>query len=57
MKIDSCIAPIVAALQMAGINMRGSCCGHGKQPGENMLEDGRTLEIIAADATRNEKVL
>jgi len=46
--IDSCIAEIVHALQKAGINMRGSCCGHGKIPGDIHLQDGRIL--IVADA-------
>jgi len=45
MSIDACIAPIVSALQIAGINMRGSCCGHGKQNGEIELEDGRKLLV------------
>jgi hypothetical protein len=43
--IDSCIAPIVRALQGAGINMRSSCCGHGKGPGEIVLADGRRLVL------------
>ncbi|MCK5127916.1 MAG: hypothetical protein KAR42_16785 [candidate division Zixibacteria bacterium] len=45
-KIDKCIAPIVEALQKGGIDMRGSCCGHGKGPGEINLQDGRTIKII-----------
>jgi hypothetical protein len=44
-KIDKCIAPIVKALQKGGINMRGSCCGHGKDIGEIELSDGRKLLI------------
>lgn len=43
--IDSCIAPIVNALQLAGIDMRASCCGHGKTNGRIDLQDGRILEI------------
>jgi len=46
-KIDACIAPIVSALQTGGINMRGSCCGHGKRMGRIDLEDGRILLIKA----------
>ncbi|MHA1952283.1 MAG: hypothetical protein ACW987_20795 [Candidatus Thorarchaeota archaeon] len=46
MKIDSCIAPIVNALQMGGINMRGSCCGHGKSEGYIELQDGRYIFIL-----------
>ena len=44
-KIDSCIAPIVAALQMGGIDMQGSCCGHGEHLGDIHLLDGRILLI------------
>lgn len=43
--IDSCIAPIVKALQEAGIDMRASCCGHGKGDGKIILQDGRILII------------
>jgi len=44
-KIDKCIAPIVKALQVAEIDMRGSCCGHGRTDGEIPLQDGRTIII------------
>jgi hypothetical protein len=44
-KIDYCISDIVKALQGAGINMRGSCCGHGKEIGTIGLSDGRRLLI------------
>jgi len=44
-KIDHCIAPIVKALQKGGIDMRASCCGHGKRRGRIELQDGRTLII------------
>ena len=43
-QIDYCIAPIVRALQDAGIDMRGSCCGHGEK-GSILLQDGRVLTI------------
>ena len=43
--MDKCIAPFVAALQRAGINMRGSCCGHGKGPGQIDLSDGWMIRI------------
>lgn len=43
--IDKCIAPIVRALENAGILMRGSCCGHGKRDGDIHLQDGRILII------------
>ena len=44
--IDKCIAPIVEALQAAGIHMRGSCCGHGQYVGEIHLWDGETVILI-----------
>lgn len=34
--IDSCIAPIVAALNAAGIRTDASCCGHGTGPGSTI---------------------
>jgi len=45
-QIDTCIAPIVEALQRANIDMRGSCCGHGKGCGDIHLQDGRALVIL-----------
>jgi len=47
-QVDRCIAPLVAALQRGGIAMRSSCCGHGKGPGEILLEDGRRLVVEAS---------
>ena len=43
-RVDRCIASIVDALQKGGIDMRGSCCGHGND-GEILLQDGRTLIV------------
>lgn len=48
-KIDKCIAPIVEALQNGGIDMRGSCCGHGRAPGHIELQDGRIIQILNGD--------
>lgn len=45
-QIDACLAPLVEALQERGINMRSSCCGHGKAEGEITLEDGRVLLVL-----------
>lgn len=45
MGIDKCIAPLVRALQEGGIDMRGSCCGHGGMLGDINLQDGRILLI------------
>lgn len=44
-EIDGCIAPIVQALQAGGIDMRSSCCGHGKAEGLIHLQDGRNFLI------------
>jgi len=44
--IDSCIAGIVRALQRGGIDMLGSCCGHGKRRGSILLADGRKLIVV-----------
>lgn len=43
--IDRCIAPLVTALNAAGIYTASSCCGHGKQDGTIVLQDGRTLIV------------
>lgn len=38
-QIDACIAPIVEALQEAGVDMRSSCCGHGRASSEILLQE------------------
>lgn len=43
--IDACIAPIVNALNAAGIYTSNSCCGHGETDGTIFLHDGRVLVI------------
>jgi len=43
--IDNCIAPIVQALNDAGIYTSGCCCGHGETDGNVILHDGRLLTI------------
>jgi len=43
--IDHCIAPIIDALNAAGIPTVASCCGHGKGMGNIALADGRELAI------------
>lgn len=45
-KIDTCIAPLVEALQKGEIDMRGSCCGHDMKNGWIELQDGRLLLIV-----------
>jgi hypothetical protein len=37
--IDSCLAPIIDALQKGGIVTSRCCCGHGKTDGFILLED------------------
>lgn len=44
-EIDACIAPIVQAMNAAGIPTSESCCGHGTEKGVIFLQDGRTLCI------------
>jgi tRNA(Phe) wybutosine-synthesizing methylase Tyw3 len=43
--IDSCIFPIVKALNKAKIETLASCCGHNRGLGSIMLVDGRELLI------------
>jgi hypothetical protein len=52
-KIDSCIADLVSALQSGGVDMRASCCGHGKADGNILLQDGRKLIIQGEHNGRN----
>jgi hypothetical protein len=44
-QIDECIADLVETLQVGGVDMRGSCCGHGEMDGDIHLQDGRILII------------
>jgi len=50
--IDSCIAPIVKALQKAGIDTRSSCCGHKKREGHITLQDGRAILVLDKRTTK-----
>lgn len=45
--IDRCIAPIIQALNDAGIHTTSCCCGHGKTDGTILLHDGRELIVKA----------
>lgn len=45
-KIDSCLVPMITALNNAGIYTLNSCCGHGKSLGSIILHDGRELVIM-----------
>lgn len=44
--VDSCIAPLVRALNAAGMTTVASCCGHGHRPGTIALAGG--YEIVLA---------
>lgn len=48
--VDRCLAPIVGALQAGGVDMLGSCCGHGQYDGEVLLADGRVLSVSGRSA-------
>ncbi len=50
--VDACIAPLVQALNDAGIETTGSCCGHGKGDGSITLGDGRELLICETSKRR-----
>lgn len=43
--IDRCIAPIIEALNAFGIYTASCCCGHYKQDGSILLQDGRELIV------------
>lgn len=53
--VDSCIAPIVIALNNAGIFTVASCCGHGKLSGNIALADGREL-ILCSNYETSRKI-
>ncbi len=42
--VDRCIAPIVRALNAAGIWTVNACCGHGRR-GEIVLHSGLTIAL------------
>ena len=44
--IDPCIAPIVKALNDAGIPTAATCCWHGAVMGNIWLKDGRVLALF-----------
>lgn len=50
--VDACIAPLVRALNVAGIMTTESCCGHGKENGVVFLQDGRILRIQSPTGMR-----
>ncbi len=44
--IDPCIAPLIKALNDAGVETIASCGGHGRRPGNIGLADGRELIVV-----------
>lgn len=44
--VDQCLAPLITALNQAGLKTAACCCGHGRCFGSVMLKDGRELLII-----------
>jgi hypothetical protein len=52
--VDSCIAPIVDALNRAEIYTICSCCGHGELPGQIDLEDDRVLTVFSKEQFQDE---
>ena len=51
--IDSCLKPMIEALNAGGIHTKTCCCGHDNIPGFISLEDGRVLVIARNDRERN----
>lgn len=49
--IDSCLVPIIRALNDCGAATIACCCGHGKHPGNIILADGREIFIAPDFAT------
>lgn len=47
--VDACIAPLVAALNSAGITTVASCCGHGHIPGQVILGDETWLTLLTRE--------
>jgi hypothetical protein len=42
--LDCCVANLVQVLNAAGVQTRGSCCGHGSE-GEIILGDGHVMKL------------
>jgi hypothetical protein len=50
--IDTCIAPLVRALNAVGLITVASCCGHGKQPGSIIFSDDSEIRICTFEQAR-----
>lgn len=51
---DPCLVPLVRALYENGFPPVASCCGHGKQPANVALADGR--QVFVADSEWTEEI-
>jgi hypothetical protein len=49
---DPCLAPVIRALNDAGIATVASCCGHGRRPPTIALASGQWLVIAPDNDTR-----
>lgn len=47
--VDTCLAPVVNALNAAGVYTSNCCCGHGSGEGAIFLHDGRVLVVRDGD--------
>lgn len=45
-EVDTCIIPIIEALNNAGVRTTACCCGHKRTPGNVTLADGRVITIF-----------
>jgi hypothetical protein len=52
--IDRCIAGVVEELQSAGVDMRGSCCGHGKTKASIVLANRSEVHFIPPEQHLND---
>lgn len=54
--VDSCLAPLVQALNDHGVETIGSCCGHGRETGTVVIaqKDGAVV-TLSVRAARSEK--
>ncbi len=43
--IDACLAPVIQALNEAGVFTASCCCGHGEIDGSIVLHDGQVIAL------------
>lgn len=49
--VDACLAPLVQALNDAGVHTLGCCCGHGHAAGSILYEQNGTVHEISVSQT------